>query len=298
MPELPEVETITQNLREGKTKSARLLREAPTRAEELSVVGKTITEAQVLWHRTLATPSESEFYARIIGQKIEDVRRRGKYLVFHLSNDILLVHLRMSGDMIVRTASYLIAPHDRLTLTLENDISTKSGQPLLLAFNDPRKFGRAWLVDDPRPILGKLGPEPLDSAFTAQQLYEGLQARRRQLKPLLLDQSFLAGLGNIYTDEALHIARLHPQIISNTISQAQAKHLWNAIRQVLQAGIHNSGASIDWVYRGGKFQNQFRVYVRTGEPCLNCGTHIARILVGQRSTHFCPTCQPTPIFRS
>ncbi len=115
--------------------------------------------------------------------------------------------------------------------------------------------------------------------------------RRRQLKPLLLDQSFIAGLGNIYTDEALHIARLHPQMLSDEVTHHQAERLWMGIRQVLLEGIRRNGASIDWVYRGGEFQNYFRVYQRTGQPCPECGTPVERIVVGQRGTHFCPVCQ-------
>jgi len=141
-------------------------------------------------------------------------------------------------------------------------------------------------------VTGKLGPEPLEDGFTPQTLYEGLQARRRRLKPLLLDQSFLAGMGNIYTDEALHMARLHPQAMSNSVKREQAEVLWEAIRAVLQEGIRRNGASIDWVYRGGQFQNDFRVYGREGQACPACGTAIQRIVVGQRGTHLCPACQP------
>ena len=158
-------------------------------------------------------------------------------------------------------------------------------------FNDTRKFGRVWLLTDPQSILGRLGPEPLDEAFTAREFHTRLACRKRQLKPLLLDQTFLAGLGNIYTDEALFLAKLHPLSSSNALSQGQATRLLGTIREVLNEGILHNGASIDWVYRGGEFQNHFRVYQRTGEPCLVCGTPIERILVGQRSSHFCPVCQ-------
>jgi formamidopyrimidine-DNA glycosylase len=139
--------------------------------------------------------------------------------------------------------------------------------------------------------LGSLGPEPLDETFTAQDLHRALHARQRQLKPLLLDQSFLAGLGNIYTDEALHLARLHPLTVSNSVSPEQSELLWRSIRQVLQEGILRNGASIDWVYRGGDYQHFFKVYQRTGNPCYNCGTPIERLVVGQRGTHYCPHCQ-------
>ena len=119
-----------------------------------------------------------------------------------------------------------------------------------------------------------------------------LAARRRILKPLLLDQAFLAGLGNIYADEALHRARLHPRRMSDSLTAAEAAGLWRGIRGALRSGLRHNGASIDWVYRGGEFQNYFRVYGRAGEPCRTCGTPIERIVLGQRSTHFCPSCQP------
>jgi formamidopyrimidine-DNA glycosylase len=249
-----------------------------------SLLGKTITEAAVLWHRTLAEPTPEAFFPRIKGQRVEDITRRGKYLVFHLSLDYLLVHLRMSGDMLVTSVTEPLAPHDRLTLSLDDE--------LRLAFNDTRKFGRVWLVDNPETVTGHLGPEPLDDNFTTSDLYALLTTRKRQIKPLLLDQTVIAGLGNIYTDESLHLSKIHPRTQSNTITQAQAEALWRNIRYVLAKGIEQNGASIDWVYRGGGFQNYFQAYGRTGEPCYTCGTPITRILVGQRSTHFCPRCQP------
>jgi formamidopyrimidine-DNA glycosylase len=160
-----------------------------------------------------------------------------------------------------------------------------------LAFNDTRKFGRVWLTANPEHVLGKLGPEPFSRGFTPHWLHTALHNKRRQLKPLLLDQTFLAGLGNIYTDEALHIAKLHPLALSNSISAEQAVTLQAAVRRVLKEGIRRNGASIDWVYRGGEFQYHFRVYDRAGKPCPECGATIERIIVGQRSTHYCPNCQ-------
>ena len=270
MPELPEVETIARALRLGGRGSPAL-------------VGKRILEARLLWRRTLAEPAPEAFHRRIVGQFIRDISRRGKYLVFHLEADYLLIHLRMSGDLLVESSDAPLAVHHRLVLDLEDG--------LRLTFNDARKFGRVWLVTDPAVVLARLGPEPLDESFTVEILYRRLQSCRRQLKPLLLDQSFLAGMGNIYTDEALHMAGLHPLVLSHMVSESQAARLWESIRSVLQDGICRQGASIDWVYRGGDFQNYFRVYQRTGKPCLVCGTTVERMLTGQRGTHFCPTCQ-------
>lgn len=270
MPELPEIETIATTLRDG-TK------------DQPPIVGRQVLGTQLLWERTLADPKPAEFRSRIIGQTITGTGRRGKYLMLPLTADTLLIHLRMSGDLLVESVTQPSAPHHRLMIELDGG--------LRLAFNDSRKFGRVWLTSNPDAVLGKLGPEPLDLAFTAGVLYQRLQTRRRQLKPLLLDQSFLAGMGNIYTDEALHMARLHPLTLANTLTVEQAERLWSSIRQVLSDGIRNNGASIDWVYRGGSYQHHFRVYQRAGEACQECGSLVERIVVGQRGTHLCPTCQ-------
>lgn len=264
MPELPEVETIARKLKPD-------------------LVGKIIKDADLRWSRTLDTPSPKKFKEQIQGQKITDVTRRAKYFILQLSDYQLLVHLRMSGDLYIRNGKIKAGKHDRLVINLTGNKS--------LVFNDTRKFGRVWLTANPEDVLGKLGPEPLERGFTPKWLYESLKKKHRQLKPLLLDQSFLAGLGNIYTDEALHIAKLHPLGKSDTVSQKQARALHEAIRKVLKEGIRRNGASIDWVYRGGEFQNYFRVYDREGEPCNVCGTNIQKFFVGQRGTHVCPKCQ-------
>jgi formamidopyrimidine-DNA glycosylase len=264
MPELPEVETIARTLR-------------PV------LVGKTVLSADLRWKRTLAAPALSKFSQQIQGQQIIGVTRRAKFFVLQLTSSSLLIHLRMSGALLAVLGGYQPAKHDRLILKLTGDTS--------LVFCDPRKFGRVWMLDDPSEIFRNLGPEPLSEAFTVDWLYAALRSRRRQLKPLLLDQTFIAGLGNIYTDESLHLAKLHPLSLSDSVSRKQAGRLCDAIRDVLEEGIRRNGASIDWVYRGGDFQNHFRVYGRTGEACPVCGTTIERITVGQRGTHFCPHCQ-------
>jgi formamidopyrimidine-DNA glycosylase len=277
MPELPEVETIVRALRQGG-------REGPP------VVGRTFASAEVLWPRSLALPDLAEFLQRIPGQTVVDVYRRGKFICLQLDRDTMIVHLRMSGDLRVemsRDGNDQLLPlkdHDRATFTYVDG--------LRLVFNDARKFGRIWLTAVPNDVTGSLGPEPLAPGFGSQDLYALLQAKQRMLKPLLMDQTFLAGLGNIYTDEALHLARLHPTRRASSLTFDQAERLWSSIRQVLEEGIRRNGASIDWVYRGGNFQNTFRVYQRTGNPCPVCGTPIVRRVIGQRSTHFCPFCQP------
>ena len=197
------------------------------------------------------------------GQRILGVSRRAKYIILQLENYNLLIHLRMSGDLTVRKGKIQAETHDRVILSLRG----KRGEESYLAFNDTRKFGRIWLTDEPESVLGKLGPEPLGKEFTPQWLHENLHKRSRQLKPLLLDQTFLAGVGNIYADESLHMAKLHPLGLSNAVTLKQATALCEAIKSVLKEGIRRNGASIDWVYRGGAYQNYFRVYDSGGTPC-------------------------------
>lgn len=279
MPELPEVETIVRNLRP-------------------ILLGRQILGATVLWPRTIAAPSPGAFRRLVQGQTIKHVGRRGKFLHLELSTSHLLIHLRMSGDLVVRQGRAIPDKHDRLIifLSMEQQRSSRKEKAskdigTSLVFNDTRKFGRVWLTDSLESITGELGPEPLEPAFTAELLYGRLRARRRRLKSLLLDQRFLAGMGNIYTDEALHLAKLHPLKPSQSMNRVQARRLHAAIQSILREGIRRNGASIDWVYRGGDFQNHFRVYDREGQRCLVCGTAIRRLVIGQRGTHICPRCQ-------
>lgn len=270
MPELPEVESIRNKFRLGS-------------ADNPSLLGNTIRGTELLWPRTLEAPTPHEFSRRIVGQKIAAIGRRGKYLLFHLDDDTLVIHLRMSGDLFYEPVTAPMKRHHRLVLILDDEHR--------LAFNDARKFGRIWLVENPAAMLERLGPEPFDETLTAADFHQRLQRHRRQIKPLLLDQGFLAGVGNIYADESLHLAKIHPLRRSHTLLLKEAQCLLTSLRAVLNEGIRRNGASIDWVYRGGDYQNQFQVYQRTGEACFRCQTPIARIVVGQRGTHFCPRCQ-------
>ena len=271
MPELPEVETIARTLREGG-------RGQP------AIVGARVRSAEVLWPRTLATPAPEAFAAHMQGAVLHTVGRRGKFLWLDWRDaGFLVVHLRMSGDLVVVPPGEPLPRHTRLALHFTDGRT--------LAFDNPRKFGRAWLVSRLETVTGHLGPEPLDEALTPAAFFARLQRHRRQIKPLLMTQTFLAGLGNIYTDEALHRARLHPQTRAHCLTEADAARLLASIRAVLREGLAMNGASIDWMYRGGGFQHTFRVYQRTGAACPACGTPIERIVVGQRSTHFCPQCQ-------
>ncbi|MFN8484152.1 MAG: bifunctional DNA-formamidopyrimidine glycosylase/DNA-(apurinic or apyrimidinic site) lyase [Anaerolineae bacterium] len=264
MPELPEVETYSAALREHLRR-------------------RTFRGARVYWQRCVPT-GDTLLGPRLAGQTVLDVRRRGKYIVFDLSDDTLLVHLKMSGRLDVVGADAPPDPYARVVFDLDE------GEEL--RFHDPRKFGRVYLVADSAEVTGKLGPEPLTLEFTAEALAARLAGRRGRLKPLLLDQTFLAGLGNIYTDEALHRAGLHPLRHAATLTADDIARLHAAIREVLAQAVANRGTNLDWAYTEGTNQNVLRVFHRHGQPCPTCGTIVERIVLGQRGTHFCPQCQP------
>lgn len=276
MPELPEVETIARTLRQGSNGIPPL-------------PGRTIQEVELNWPRHIAEPSPPAFKRGLRGQEILDVQRRGKYLVFPLENGTLLIHLRMTGDLSLFPAEEQRGPYDHTVFHLDGDWE--------LRFSDARKFGQVRWVEDPQVVFSSLGPEPLTPQFTPEVLREQLKGRSRALKPLLLEQSFVAGLGNIYADEALHLAKLHPLTPADRLTEDNEVALWEGIRAALQAGIEHQGTSLDWVYPRGTHQNRLHVYGREGEPCHTCQTAIERIVVAQRGTHFCPRCQaerPSP----
>ena len=272
MPELPEVETMVRQIRP-------------------EVVGRRVSDRpRVSWKRTVAAPGVEAFRTGLAGRRIERLWRRAKYFVFDLDDGRHLVgHLRMSGRLVVGDDPR--PDYARVSLPLDD------GRHLV--FTDVRKFGRLGLVRDLEGFLPALGPEPLGPELTGDWLWRALRARRRLLKPLLLDQSFVAGLGNIYVDEALHRARLHPLRSSEKVDRKHATALAGAIRRVLEDAIAADGSSFDTFYRTpegqpGAYQDQFQVYGRTGKPCRTCGATIVRLVVGQRGTHVCRRCQPTP----
>lgn len=273
MPELPEVETFRRYLLRGQSG-------AP------SILGKKIKDAELLWDRTLASPEPQEFKERIRGQFVTGIGRRGKNLLIILSRDTLIIHLRMSGELIVENKTNPVGKHYRLIPNFSDQYR--------MAFNNIRKFGRIWLSEDPNAVIGDLGPEPLADEFTPESFQHILQGRNRGLKYFLLDQKMIAGMGNIYTDEALHRAKLHPARKTDSLKNAETRRLWKSIREVLEEGIQNQGSSIDWMYQGGDYQKYLSVYNQEGVPCKSCKTPIKRIKIGQRSTYFCPTCQPLP----
>ena len=270
MPELPEVETIIRRLRRGDQQTP-------------SVIDQTLQSVEITWKRIIAEPGSEEFKHILVGKSIMDAKRRGKFMHFPLNEGHLFAHLRMSGDMRMEKATKFREDYDRVILNFESGYR--------MVFSNIRKFGRMWFVVDPMTVIGKLGPEPLSESFTVNQLYEMLQARKRQLKPLLMDQTFIAGLGNLYTNEALYQSKIHPLRQSDSLSREEAYRLHNGVRFVLKRGVDSMGASIDWIYKGGKFQEDFNVYGKEGEPCPRCATPIEKIRAGQRATYFCPECQ-------
>lgn len=314
MPELPEVETTVRDLRPH-------------------LIGRTITRARVTWERMVETPHAKQFTREIVGYKIANINRRGKYLVFGLEPQettdsrqqttetkartskenrgdystnqstnqqasapnqkskirnpkFLIVHLRMTGQFGFHPPNAKRDKHQHVHLRLDDGRE--------LRFHDFRKFGRWWLVNNPEQVVGKLGPEPLD--MTKKEFVARLRARRGHIKPLLLNQTFVAGVGNIYADESLWYAKIHPLRDAVTITDKEASALYHAIRRVFVKAIGVGGTSFDATYKringqSGEFQEDLRVVGRAGEPCYRCGTPIVKTVVGQRGTHYCPQCQ-------
>lgn len=270
MPELPEVETVVRGLRPN-------------------LIGRVITGMWYDWLRTIHSPMPDEFAARISGQRVRAVERRAKYILIHLESETLMVHLKMTGRLYVAARDELQDADRWVHVKFSLDDGSE------LRFSDSRKFGRVYLTADVASITGNLGPEPLEDAFTEDVFRDRLAGRSRQIKVLLLDQTFIAGVGNIYADEALHRARIHPLNRSERLNDTEISSLYQTVRAALSDGINHEGASINWYRKAdgskGNSQDHFYVYGRDGQPCLNCGHQIEKIWVGQRGTHFCPSCQ-------
>ena len=272
MPELPEVETVCRDLNAA------------------GFLGDRITGVSVLWERTLGGLSREVFTQTLTGRRFLAIHRRGKYLVFSLDGGwTLLVHLRMSGSLGLYASTVVQDTHDRVIIRF----SSKQ-----LRFHDPRKFGRMLLTETPHDILGKLGIEPLSSDLDHIRFHSLLQERRGCIKSLLLDQRFIAGIGNIYADESLFSARIHPRRIANTLTKREAGRLLEAIRKHLSQAIEHRGTSLgtgegNFSSEGkrGGHGNELHAFGRTGQPCPACGTNIERTVIAQRATHFCPRCQ-------
>jgi formamidopyrimidine-DNA glycosylase len=293
VPELPEVETMARDL-------------APL------IVGATITDTWTDWPKVVRHPSLEELERTLAGRRVLAVGRRAKWLVLELSEDgVLAIQVKMTGQLFVLPAG---TPHDRhVHLRLGLDPGPVSGGgwsegPRWLLFRDVRKFGRVGLyrrdeagvvlgAGDEGELFGQHGPEPLDADFTLRRFRERLRRRRGRLKPTITDQSFLAGVGNIYADEALWRAKLHPLRSVGSLRPADERRLYEAIRAVLAEAVSRRGSSVDDYTApegDGEMQEHLDVYQRTGRPCHRCKRPVRRLVLAQRGTHFCSWCQRLP----
>ncbi|WP_282709097.1 DNA-formamidopyrimidine glycosylase [Ligilactobacillus sp. Marseille-Q7487] len=272
MPELPEVQTVRAGL-------------------EKLVLGTKITKVEIFYPKIIIGDT-TEFCEKLVGQVIEKIDRRGKYLLFRFSNNLTMIsHLRMEGKYFVLPSKQEPKKHTHVVFELDN------GQKL--CYNDVRKFGRMQLVitgqEESTTSLCKLGPEPVLPDFKVKDFYQALQGKKKVIKTALLDQSLVAGLGNIYVDEVLWMSKIHPQTLCNKITFAQAKVLHANIIEELALAVQAGGTTIrsytDAFEHSGMFQFNLHVYGKKGQPCERCQTKIEKIVVGQRGTHFCPKCQ-------
>lgn len=272
MPELPEVETISREL------------------ENSGLIGLRIEKVNIYWDRTINAHSTESFLKTVQGQKITGVSRRGKLLVISLSHGYLLIHLRMTGKFSYIGPQGHLA-HERVRLLLSDG--------RVLSFQDQRKFGRWTFVEDLAQGTAHIGVEPLSDAFTFEVLHELIQGKKTAVKPFLLNQKYISGLGNIYVDEALFEAKIHPLRQTSSLTRKELALLHQGIVKVLKKGIDYMGTSLGnsqvnyFSVSGRQGGNQYRlnVFRKEGEPCGRCGTIIEKIRVAQRGTHFCPNCQ-------
>ena len=269
MPELPEVETIKNEL-------------LPY------VIGRVIQGIEVYWDGMVKYLPVKEFLSQVVGQQIVGLARRGKYLFFHLSGgDVLVMHMKMTGSLLVNPSDTRFT---RAVLHLDKGIDVH--------FWDPRKFGKMWLEKDSSAVIKELGPEPLDADFTPQVLACILHGRKSPVKAVLLDQSRIAGIGNMYADEALFMAKVHPEKQAGKLTKPEIKRLHTAIRSVLLKALNLKGASIRNYIRPdgtpGTAHDEFNVAHGMGKTCPVCGSPIQRLVVRGRGTYICPECQPSP----
>ena len=270
MPELPEVETTCRGI-------------AP------HVVGKKITRV-VVRERRLRYPIPRNFAAKVTGQRIDGVSRRGKYLLLACDDGTLIIHLGMSGNLRLVPVATPAEKHDHVDLCLSNG--------LVLRLRDPRRFGlMVWTVDDPlsHPLLNDLGPEPLTAAFNGAYLNERARGRSVPVKQFIMDAKVVAGVGNIYANEALFMAKVHPRRAAGRVTADEYVALAKAIKRVLRKAIGAGGTTlrdfVDGDGRAGYFSQQLQVYGRAGQPCRRCAHAIELERQGQRATYFCPHCQ-------
>ncbi len=272
MPELPEVEMMKQGLND-------------------LVAGRLIESVEVNWDAIIEEPDVETFKSQLMGQKIKKIERRGKYLIFKLSDYDLISHLRMTGR-------YMLAEEEEVEDEYSHIIfHLNEGKKLI--YHDIRKFGRMALVDEGLSVvysgIRKLGPEPFFDDINISEFSEALQERTSAIKSVLLDQSFIAGLGNIYADESLYRAAIHPEMPANQLTRDETVRLYLGIIEIIRLAIKEGGSTIrnykNAFGQEGQFQNYFKVYGREGEACDHCGSLIQKIKVADRGTHFCPQCQ-------
>ena len=270
MPELPEVETVKNGLKK-------------------KVLNKKITSCKVLYPGIIAYPQKEMFIEEIINQKINDIKRRGKFLLFELDDYYLISHLRMEGKYFIKKPSEQINKHDHVIFTLNNEEE--------LRYNDTRKFGKMHLVKKEElenSPLSKLGLEPWDSNLTNEYLKEKLN-KNKAIKTLLLDQSIITGIGNIYADEILFLSKINPETLGKKLTNKNRIDIINNTKIVLEKAIESGGTtihtytSVDGIT--GRFQQELLVHNKKSEPCPNCKTEILKIVVNGRGTYYCPKCQ-------
>ncbi|WP_050181148.1 DNA-formamidopyrimidine glycosylase [Domibacillus robiginosus] len=273
MPELPEVETVRRTLLE-------------------LAAGKTIASVDVRWPKMIKQPEADAFRDALIGETIQSIDRRGKFLIFQLDHYALISHLRMEGKFSVNHSSDPEAPHTHVVFTFTDNTE--------LRYRDVRKFGTMHLTakgtEHELASLRVLGPEPFDERFTAEHLYEKLQKTSRQVKTALLDQIIVTGLGNIYVDEVLFRSRVHPHRLGRTITKNEARDIHQHTISVLAEAVERGGSTIRTYVNSqgqkGTFQEVLNVYGRAGEACVECGAEIVKTKTGGRGTHVCLHCQP------
>lgn len=272
MPELPEVETVRKGL-------------------ENLVKGKQIKEVMVYWGKIIESPEVEEFKINLIGETIEDIDRRGKYLIFKLSSFDMISHLRMEGKFEYHDNEDPLVKHTHVIFKFTDNTE--------LRYLDVRKFGRFVLLPKGTASdykgLKKLGPEPVKEEFSLIDFEKELKRRKKAIKPLLLDQTLVTGLGNIYVDEALFRSEIHPEQEAYTLKKDEVKRLHQQIIDVLAEAVEAGGTTIRTYQNAlgdaGTFQVALMVYGQTGESCPRCGAEILKKKVAQRGTHYCPHCQ-------
>ncbi|KRL61363.1 DNA-formamidopyrimidine glycosylase [Latilactobacillus fuchuensis] len=272
MPELPEVENVRRGLAE-------------------LVIGKTVKDIQILWSKIVVNPDEV-FLDGLVDRQIIGVDRRGKYLLIRFDHDLTVVsHLRMEGKYEVDDQSAPVTKHTHVIFEMTDGTQ--------LRYLDTRKFGRMQLIETGQEMtvagLKTLGPEPTPATFDVHQFYQALQKHHKAIKPLLLDQKVVSGLGNIYVDETLWLSQIHPETPADLLTQAEVQKLHDDIITELQLAINSGGTTVNTFLNAtghaGAFQEMLHVYGKKGEPCERCQTPIEKIKVAQRGTHFCPHCQ-------